>query len=219
MTSRETDDPGAAGESAESETAGEADAAPDREATHVVVLDYLPHGRADDDRPRYEKSPVAYGVGEVDFRLFELTLSDDADVSIGDRVVISPAEQREAIDRFKTVEYGDLSNGARSELEYVVEEIVTSNERRFVDFYNDAQPITLRLHQLNLLPGIGKKLRNNVLDQRKRGPFESFEELEERVSGLHRPKEVLVERILEEIRDDDLKYKAFVGAKSRTDGR
>jgi putative nucleotide binding protein len=64
---------------------------------------------------------------------------------------------------------------------------------------------------LNLLPGIGKKLRNNILDARKRGPFESFEDLEERVSGLHRPKEVLVERILEELRDDDLKYKTFVG--------
>jgi putative nucleotide binding protein len=88
-----------------------------------------------------------------------------------------------------------------------------------VDFYNDAQPITLRLHQLNLLPGIGKKLRNNVLDERKRGPFESFAELEERVSGLHRPREVLVERILEELREDDLKYKTFVRTPDRDDGR
>ena len=105
----------------------------------------------------------------------------------------------------------DVSNAARSELEYVVEDVVDSHEERFVDFYNEAQPITLRLHQLNLLPGIGKKLRNSVLDERKRGSFESFEELEERIAGLHDPKGVLVDRILEEIRDDDLKYKVFVG--------
>ena len=96
-------------------------------------------------------------------------------------------------------------------MEYDVEDVVDADEERFVDFYNEAGPITLRLHQLNLLPGVGKQLRNNVLDQRKRGPFESFEEVEERVSGLHNPKEVLIERILDELRDDDLKYKTFVG--------
>ena len=178
---------------------------------HAVVLDHLPHGRPDDDRPRHRKSPLAYALGERDFRLFELTLADDADVSIGDRVVIGPTEARDAVAGFKQVAYDDLSTTAVGELEYAVEAIIDADESRFVDFYNDAQPITLRLHQLNLLPGIGKKLRNNVLDQRKRGPFESFEEVEDRVSGLHNPKEVLIERIMEELRDDDLKYKTFVG--------
>lgn len=177
---------------------------------YAVVLDYLPHGRADDDRPQYQKPSLAYALGESDFRLVELTLGEDADVGIGDRVVIEPPDERESVDRLRDIEYGDLSNSAVSELDYVVEELVEREERRFVDFYNDAQPITLRLHQLNLLPGIGKKLRNNVLEQRKRKPFESFAELEERVSGLHNPKEVLVDRIIEELRDDDLKYKTFV---------
>jgi putative nucleotide binding protein len=49
-----------------------------------------------------------------------------------------------------------------------------------------------------------------VLDERKRAPFESFEELEERIAGLHDPKGVLVDRILEELRDEDLKYRTFV---------
>jgi putative nucleotide binding protein len=207
----ETTDAGETAVDAEAGTDADSGEESARDARHAVVIDYLPHGRADDDRPRYEKSPVAYALGETDFQLFELAIAEAADVSIGDRVVVAPAEAREDVAGIRTVEYGDLPNGARAELEYVVEEIVVANERRFVDFYNDAQPITLRLHQLNLLPGIGKKLRNNVLDQRKRGPFESFEELEERVSGLHRPKEVLVERIIEELKDDDLKYRVFVG--------
>jgi putative nucleotide binding protein len=203
MTTTESGDAeDSTGSDAESEAA---------EVRYAVLLDHLPHGRADDDRPRHRKSPLAYALGERDFRLYELTLSEDADVSIGGRVVIGPTDARDVVSGFKEVEYGDLSNTATGELEYAVEEIIDANEQRFVDFYNDAQPITLRLHQLNLLPGIGKKLRNNVLEQRKRGPFESFEDLEERVSGLHRPKEVLVERILEELRDDDLKYKTFVG--------
>jgi putative nucleotide binding protein len=186
---------------------GESDGA---DPQYAVVLDYLPHGRPDDDRPQYKKPPLAYAIGESDFRLVELTLVEEPDVSIGDRVVLAPPEERVAVDRIRDIGIDGLSNSAVSELDYVVEEIVEREERRFVDFYNDAQPITLRLHQLNLLPGIGKKLRNNVLEERKRKPFESFEELEERVSGLHNPKEVLVERILEELRDDDLKYKTFV---------
>jgi putative nucleotide binding protein len=214
MTTTESGDADDASESGggdDSGAQGETDAATVR---YAVVLDHLPHGRADDDRPRHRKSPLAYALGERDFRLFELTLSDDADISIGDRVVIGPTEARDAVAGFKEVQYDDISNTANAELEYAIEEIVDANEQRFVDFYNDAQPITLRLHQLNLLPGIGKKLRNNVLDQRKRGPFESFADVEDRVSGLHRPKEILVERIMEELRDDDLKYKTFVGRES-----
>ncbi|WP_251343985.1 DUF655 domain-containing protein [Haloplanus halophilus] len=188
-----------------------AETAEEAERTFAVVLDHLPHGRPDDDRPQYKKSPLAYALGESAFRLLELTLGDDADVSIGDRLVIDPAEERDPVESVREVEYDDLSNAAHSELEYVVEEIVDRHERRFVDFYNDAQPITLRLHQLNLLPGIGKKLRNDVLDERKRAPFESFADLEERIAGLHDPKGVLVDRILEELRDEDLKYRTFVG--------
>jgi putative nucleotide binding protein len=179
-----------------------------REAV-AVVLDFLPHGRADDDRPRYQKEPLAYALTESDFRLLKLTLEQDGSIGIGDSVTVEPPEDREGIENVHEIEYGDLSAAAQSELEHAVVDIVERDERRFVDFYNDAQPITLRLHQLNLLPGIGKKLRNNVLEARKREPFESFEDLEDRVAGLHNPEDVLVERIIEEIRADDLKYRTF----------
>jgi putative nucleotide binding protein len=172
----------------------------------AVVLDVLPHGRTEDDRPQYQKEPLAYAVDREDFRLCELVLVEDADISIGDDVDIEGAR---IIERVNHIEYDDLPSGASAELDYAIEEIVEADEQRFVDFYNDAQPITLRLHQLNLLPGIGKKLRNNILDERKRSPFESFEEIEERISGLHNPEEVLVERIMEELREDDLKYRIF----------
>lgn len=182
--------------------------ADDRE--YAVVLDVLAHGRSDADEPQYRRSPVAYAVGEDTFALFEMTLTDDADISIDDRVAIRPAFE-EGIDRGRQTDYDGLTDGARSELEYVVEEIVEADERRFVDFFNEAQPVSLRLHQLNILPGIGDKLRDSILEQRKRQPFESFEELEERVDGLHDPKGTIVDRILDEFREgEDLKYRIFV---------
>lgn len=173
----------------------------------AVVLDFLPRGRPDDDRPQYERSPVAFAVGEEDFRLVEAALTDDAGVNIGDRIGIEP--RGDNVKQLRTVTYDDLSSTAESELEYAIDGILDADETRFVEFYNDAQPITTRLHVLNLLPGIGKKLRNNVLDARKRAPFESYEDIEERVSGLYDPKDVLAERILEELREEDLKYRIF----------
>ncbi|EMA47882.1 DUF655 domain-containing protein [Halococcus saccharolyticus] len=185
----------------------ESDDGASTERTRAVVLDLLPNGRPDDDRPAHQKPPIAYVLGESQFQLRELTLTEDADISFGDRIQFDG----EGIESVREVTHGDLSNAARSELEYAVEEIIDRDEARFVGFYNDAQPITLRLHQLNLLPGIGKKLRNSILDERKREPFDGFDDLEERVAGLHRPKEILVERLIEELRDDDLKYRIFVG--------
>jgi putative nucleotide binding protein len=171
-----------------------------------VVLDFLPQGRPDDRQHNSEKTPLAHAIGEDSFRLVELTISQDADVSFGDRL----EEDDAAIERSNEITYEELTSTAQSELEYVLEEIADREERRFVDIYNDAQPITLRLHQLNLLPGIGKKLRNTILDERKRSPFESFADVEERVGGLHDPRQVLIDRVLEELREDDLKYRMFV---------
>ncbi len=187
------------------------DAASDSESgEYAVLLDVLPQGRPGDDRPPSQKSPVAYALGEPQFQLYELTLSSAEELSVGDRIRIGP-EAADVIDRFREVDLGDLTHNADAELEYAVEAIVDANERRFVDFYNEAGPISLRLHQLNLLPGIGEKLRNDILDERKRGPFESFADVEERISGLHNPREVIVDRIVEELREEDLKYQRFVG--------
>ncbi|CCQ36884.1 putative tRNA-specific adenosine deaminase [Natronomonas moolapensis 8.8.11] len=173
----------------------------------AVVLDFLPRGRPDDDRPQYERSPVALALGETDFSLVEAALTDDAGVNIGDQIEIDPPGGN--VKQLRRAEYSDLTSTAESELEYAIDQILDADEDRFVEFYNDAQPITTRLHVLNLLPGIGKKLRNNVLDARKRKPFESYEDIEERVAGLYEPKDVLAERILEELREEDLKYRIF----------
>jgi putative nucleotide binding protein len=183
------------------------------DAAIAVVLDVLPNGRPGEGRSRFDSDPIAYALAVEPFHLLEFDLDPEVKLFIGDRVAFDPPG--EAIRRVRDVDHGELSGAARSELEYAVEEVVEADERRFVDFFNDAQAITTRLHALNLLPGIGKKLRNDILDERKRGPFESFDELDERISGLHRPKEVLVERIMEELQEEDLKYRIWAKRDSK----
>ncbi|GAB7012475.1 DUF655 domain-containing protein [Halolamina salina] len=195
----------------DAEESGTAGDATEEEVEYAVVLDHLPYGRPDDDRPQHQKPEIAYAVGEQAFDLFELTLADGADVSIGDRIVVAPDADRDLVQRYREIDHDDLSRGAEQELDYVIEEIVERHPDRFLEYFNEAQPLTLRLHQLNVLPGIGEKLRDDILESRKReGPFESFEEMEERISGLHDAKGTVVERIIEEL-TEDVKYRAFVG--------
>lgn len=177
----------------------------------AVVLDVLAHGRSDDDRPRYRREPVAYVLGFDDFQLYELTFEEAPSLSIGDRLSIDPEDTIDGLASRHPIDFDGLSSGARSELEYVVEEVLDEDEDRFVTFFNDSQPISLRLHQLNLLPGIGEKLREAIIDARRSRPFESLEDLEARVDGLHDPRSIVLDRILEELRDSEMKYYLFVG--------
>ncbi len=175
----------------------------------AIVLDYLAHGRSSGSGRTYDQHPLAQALGVAGFRLYELVLEADGSVSIGDELVVRPPES--PVVEFREMTYDDLSQGAQSELDYVIDELIEAQEDRFVEFFNEAGPITLRLHQLNLLPGIGNKLRDQILDARKRGPFSSYEDIAARIDGLHDPESVLQNRIFEELRDDDVKYSLFVG--------
>jgi len=171
----------------------------------VVLLDVLPNGRPDDDRPQYRKSPVAYGLGTDAFRLYELTLDEEADVSVSHRRARRTG--RRSVPR-GVVRRPHPERGRR--IEYAVEDIVEGDEKRFVDFYNEAGPITPGSTSSTSCRGSANSSGTRYSTSES-AAFESFEEVSERVTGLHHPREVLVERIVEEIHEEDLKYRRFVG--------
>ncbi|MEM2793564.1 MAG: DUF655 domain-containing protein, partial [Candidatus Methanomethylicia archaeon] len=107
----------------------------------------------------------------------------------------------------RRIGYNDLTSIARDNLPVTVEKIVEVNEKRFINFFNEAEAITTRLHALELLPKIGKKLMWSIIEERKREPFRNFQDIKERV-GID-AKKIIVERILKEISGDE-KYCLFV---------
>lgn len=172
------------------------------------VLDYLPYGRAPDSRS-YQKQPLVQGVGEANFVLMEMTPKAGAVPAAGTRVYIGSGE-RDVIDHVnRRIDYAELSNSAKLELPFEVQKIVLDNEARFIRFFNEAGPLTTRMHALELLPGIGKKLMWAVLNERKKGPFKSFQDLMERVKGLHYPEKLIANRVEDELMDDRIKYRVF----------
>jgi putative nucleotide binding protein len=175
----------------------------------AYILDYLPYGRSDDSRPMYQKKPLAQGVGEKHFVLMEMAPKENVAPKSQDKVYIGEGD-RPVIDHVKRrITFNELSHGAQMELPSVIEKIVLTNESRFLSFFNDAYPITTRLHMLELLPGIGKKLMWGIIEEKKKGKFVSFKDLVERVKGLHAPEKLIAHRVLDELKDDNIKYRIF----------
>lgn len=182
---------------------------PPEKEEYAIVLDYLPYGSSDDKRPSYQKKPLVQAVGENNFVLMDLVPKEGEIPDTQSRVYIGDGD-RDVIDHVKhKVSYNELGHGSQLELPFVLEMIIKKNEEKYVKFFNDAHPITSRLHMLELLPGIGKKLMWAIIDDRKKGEYKSLDELHERVGGVHSPQKVLANRIHEELKDDKIKYRLF----------
>jgi putative nucleotide binding protein len=182
---------------------------PPRREEIAWVLDYLPYGHVSDSMGRFQKRPLIQGVGERDFVLMEMTPKEGAVPESGVRVFLV-GKDRPIVERVnRRIGYEELSQGARVELPYAIQKIVLEKEAYYLRFFNEAGPLTTRMHALELLPGIGKKLMWAILNERKKGPFKSFEDLSERVKGIYNPEKLLAKRIEDEIADDRIKYRIF----------
>ena len=176
---------------------------------YVRILDHLPQGHP--ERSRFEREPVAYALGEDEFKLFELVPKEGSALMAGDRAYIGKeAAQRDAIQHVKRrIGFEELTTAAQNEVPLIVAQIVKEKEERFVRFFNEAQAITTRFHMLELLPGLGKKTMWAILEERKKGPFKSLADLAARVAMVHHPEKLVAKRIEMEIADMTQKYHLF----------
>ena len=162
---------------------------------YVYVLDYLPKGRG--DLPPHKRQPLVYGIGENQFTLLELVPKNDASFTIGERIYVGKdAEKRVKIAKIKgRCNYEDMTSTAHGEMPYVIIDIVNDHKDRFLKFFNESPAISTRFHVLELLPGLGKKMMHDILDERKKKAFSSFEEMCERIDFLRAPDKLISKRI------------------------
>lgn len=166
---------------------------------YAIILDYLPLGYVKEDSSSFKKKPIAQAIGIEEFTLLELTPKERVNLDIHEKVYIGGGK-RENISRVnRRLKYDKLTSTAKLELNYVIEEIIKANEDKFVRFFNEAGPISTRLHQIELLPGIGKKHMWDILNARKVKEFESFQDIKERVPMLADPVKLISKRILLEL--------------------
>ncbi len=176
---------------------------------YVYILDYLAKGRG--DLPPHKRQPLVFGIGENQFTLLELVPKKDASFNIGERIYVGKnPESRKKITKIKgRVNYEDMTSTAHGEMPYIIMDIVHNQKERFIKFFNESPAISTRFHVLELLPGLGKKMMHDILDERKKKPFTSFEEMCERIDFLRAPDKLISKRIELELTDPNQKYRLF----------
>jgi len=176
---------------------------------YIYILDYLSKGRG--DLPPHKRQPVVYGIGENQFTLLELVPKQDATFNISERIYVGKdPNKRQKIAKIKgRINFEEMTSTAHGELPYVLLEMVKNQQDRFIKFYNESPAISTRFHVLELLPGLGKKMMHDILDERKKKPFIGYEEMCDRIDFLRAPDKLIAKRIELELTDPNQKYRLF----------
>jgi putative nucleotide binding protein len=178
---------------------------PKKYEEYAYVLDYLPHGRPGAPRTSHTTQGTLQLVGEEYFTLLEASPIPDAEYNIRDKIFVGKGDRGLVGHILGRINYEELTSSAKAELPAVIEIIVQENEKRFVDFINESQSLTPRMHSLELIPGIGKRLMFQILELRERYPFESYEDLKTRTS-LSDPVKLIARRALKELSEAEKYY-------------
>lgn len=163
---------------------------------YAYVLDFNERGKSLTVRGR--QGIIVSALGEDRLTILEILGAEDSSFEVGERIYIGKEGRTKVQSVLGKLSYEKISQTAQSELPGVVDKIVKENEKRFIDYLNNAQPLTPRIHALELIPGIGKTYMKTMLEERDKKKFESFEDLQNRV-GLKEPIKQISKRIIEEI--------------------
>lgn len=173
-----------------------AQSSPRKYEEYAYVLDFNPRGKSSTVRGR--EGIIVTAIGEDRLTLLEILGIPNSAFEIGEKIYIGKDGRTKVLSVLGKMEYDKISSSAQSELSTVVQTIVTVNESKFVEYLNNARPLTPRIHALELIPGIGKTYMKTMLEEREKKKFESYQDLQDRV-GFKDPVKHISERIMDEI--------------------
>ncbi len=161
----------------------------------AIVLEFLPNGY-----PLEKKMiPLAQVVGEKSFVLLELVPRRGISLEIGEKVYIGEGKRDKIYYILGRLKKEKITESAKNQLQDFIKNAVKERELEFVDFFNRAEAINKRVHQIELLPGLGKKHMVEILKQREEKPFESFADMKARIVNLPDPEKAVGKRIFQEL--------------------
>jgi len=167
----------------------------DKKEEYAVVIYYLPGG----DPTKNIKEPVVYTVGRDYFTLLLLTLKPGVTVNLFEELYIGNKQRDKVRSVLRRLSFDELPEIAKTNLEKAIKDLIIKNEKKFVEFFNKAGPLNIRIHSLELLPDIGKVTVQKIMEERQKKPFESFKDIEERVKGIKNVQNIIYERIIREL--------------------
>ena len=166
---------------------------------YAYVLDFVPRGKSKTVRGR--DGIIITVLGEDRLTILELLGTPNSTFEVSEKVYIGKEGRTKILSVLGKLDYGSISASAQNDLPGVIEQIIIGNEKKFLDYMNNAQPLTPRIHALELIPGIGKTYMRLMLEEREKKKFVDFKDLQDRV-GLKDPHKQIAKRILDEITGD-----------------
>ena len=163
---------------------------------YAYVLDFKSRSKSTTVRGR--TGIIVIAIGEERLTLLEILGIENSTFDIGERIYIGKEGRTKVQSVLGKMAPNKISESIKNEVPIIIESIVTKNEKKFVGYINNAQPLTPRTHSLELIPGIGKTYMNIIIKEREKNPFESFYDIEKR-TGLKEPIKHLSQRIIEEV--------------------
>ena len=162
---------------------------------YAIILDYLPNGY-----PLERKMmPIAQAIGKKNLTLLEVVPRRGVSLESGEEAYIGEGKRDKIYYILGRLSGEKLTESAKAQLEEFITEVVKEREAEFVNFFNKAEAINKRLHQIEFLPSFGKKHMQEIIKQRQEKEFESFEEIKKRIPNLPDPEKAIEKRIFTEL--------------------
>lgn len=174
---------------------------------NAIILDYLPYGYPLDGRGKM--MPVAQAIGEQNLTLLELVPRKGIGLQLKEKVYIGEGKRDKIYYILGKLSPEKLTENSKIQLEEFINSIVDERESHFIEFFNNSTAINTRVHQLELLPGYGKKHMKEILKVREEKKFESFDDLKKRIPNLPDPKVAVQKRIMLELLGNE-RHRLFV---------
>jgi|SRR3989344_590302 len=172
---------------------------------YAIILDYLPYGYPLEGK----MMPIAQAIGENNFTLLQLIPRKGMSLQLKERVYIGEGKRDKIYYILGRLPAEKLTENSKLQLEEFISKVIELKEAEFLNFFNSSSAINTRVHQIELLPGYGKKHTKEILEEREKSQFSSFENLKKRIPSLPDPKMAVQKRIIEELMGKE-RHRLFV---------
>lgn len=140
-------------------------------------------------------------VGTERFTLLHIELKDGVDVNPQDKILLTKySDEVEKINY--RISYDNLSNSEKEELNRAIHRIILTDEKKYVNFFNRQSRDRMQLH---FLDGISRKAGTKIVSEREKKDFESFEDINKRVSIIDDSEELIFKRVFYELTEPNNK--------------
>ncbi len=171
----------------------------------AIILEFLPNGY-----PLEKKMmPIAQAIGKTNLTLLELVSRRGESLEIGEEVYIGEGKREKIYYILGRLRREKLTEAAKNQLQDFIKQVVRERKERFIEFFNKSEAINKRIHQIELLPGFGKKHMQEIITKRKEKEFESFEDMKKKIQNLPDPEKAVEKRIFQELTNIE-RYNLFV---------